>query len=250
MSIFKKISEWLLETAKKFTFRDWVIFALVLISVRFIVSSCYYRHKASEPNYVYITDSIETYKNKLKEEYSAKQMIIAERDELKKTNAELYAEVKNLKDNPIVITKTDIVFKTDTIIAQSDSIVTPDITTKNLFWSTQDNGFYVLKGLTSVKSDFSSFQTTINNLTIPISITTDIIEKDKKLMFITKSDNPYVNITYMNGAFLNPKDSKVIKSYFPKKHWGIGLQLGAGLDKNLGVTPYLGIGVSYNLITF
>ena len=177
-------------------------------------------------------------------------MIIAERDELKKTNAKLYAEVKNLKDNPIVITKTNIVFKTDTIIAQSDSIVTPDVTTKNLFWSARDNGFYSLNGLTSVKSDFSSFYTTINNLTIPISITTDIIEKDKKLMFITKSDNPYVNITYMNGAFLNPKDSKVIKSYFPKKHWGIGLQLGAGLDKNLGVTPYLGIGVSYNLITF
>ena len=250
MSIFKKIGIWLLETAKKFTFRDWVIFALVLVSARFIISSCYYRQQASKPKYVYVTDSIESYKNKLKEEYSAKQMIIAERDELKKTNAELYAEVKNLKDNPLVVTKTKVVFKTDTIVASSDSIVTPDILTNNLFWSANDRNFYDIKGVTSVKSDFSSFRTTVNNLYIPIGITTDIIEKDGQLMFITKSDNPYVNITYMNGGFLNPTDSKVIKSHFPKKRWGIGLQLGVGVDKNLGVTPYLGIGASYNLIVF
>lgn len=250
MSIFKKIGNWLLETAKKFSFRDWVIFALVLISARFIISSYYYRHQASEPKYVYVTDSIESYKNKLKEEYSAKQIVIAERDELKKINAELYSEVKNLKDNPLVVTKTKVVFKTDTILAMSDSITAPDIMTKNLFWSASDRDFYVINGVTSVKSDFSSFQTSVNNLCIPITITTDIVEKDKQLMFITKSDNPYVDITYMNGAFLNPSDSKVIKSHFPKKRWGIGLQLGAGVDKNLGITPYLGIGASYNLIVF
>lgn len=38
-----------------------------------------------------------------------------------------------------------------------------------------------------------------------------------------------------------------------KKRWGIGLQLGAGAamhDKKIIVSPYIGIGISYNLLTF
>ena len=34
-----------------------------------------------------------------------------------------------------------------------------------------------------------------------------------------------------------------------KKHWGIGVQAGYGFGKG-GATPYVGVGISYNLLTF
>lgn len=33
------------------------------------------------------------------------------------------------------------------------------------------------------------------------------------------------------------------------KHWGLGVQVGCGAGKN-GVQPYVGIGISYNIISF
>ena len=35
----------------------------------------------------------------------------------------------------------------------------------------------------------------------------------------------------------------------PPKRWGIGIQVGAGAGKE-GLTPYVGIGISYNILTF
>lgn len=35
----------------------------------------------------------------------------------------------------------------------------------------------------------------------------------------------------------------------PPKRWGIGIQVGAGAGKE-GLTPYVGIGISYNVLTF
>ena len=45
------------------------------------------------------------YKNKLDSEYVAKNIYIQTANQLKKTNQELYDEIKNLKDNPVVVTK-------------------------------------------------------------------------------------------------------------------------------------------------
>ena len=48
-----------------------------------------------------------TYKNKIGELYTERKTDILTIKELRSKNSELYAEVKNLKDNPIVITKVN-----------------------------------------------------------------------------------------------------------------------------------------------
>ncbi len=43
------------------------------------------------------------------------------------------------------------------------------------------------------------------------------------------------------------RDTGVIKK---KRPFGIGIQIGYGLNKNAELTPYIGVGMSYNIITF
>ena len=256
MEFLKTIFFWLIEKFKKFTFKDWIILIFGLLALGFCCSSVYYKSKANDKRFIYITDSLTVYKNKLKEEYAAKELYIMENKQLKEANADLYAEVKSLKDDPLVITKIKTVFVTDTVYANSDSIVEThvadsDLKNKSLYWSAKhDKGYYSIVGQTNVMSDFSSFSTSINSMKIPVTLTTDVIEKDKKLMIISKSDNPFVSITNMDGVMLDPKKSSVLKSQFKQKRWGVGPQIGIGIDRDLKFTPYVGIGLSYNIFVF
>ena len=68
-----------------------------------------------------MSDSINTYKNKVGDLYKEKDSYILEIDNLKKINENLYKEVKNLKDNPIVITEVITEFKFDTIMIDNSS---------------------------------------------------------------------------------------------------------------------------------
>lgn len=43
--------------------------------------------------------------------------------------------------------------------------------------------------------------------------------------------------------------STVVTVHAPQKRWGLGVQAGVGLSVK-GLTPYVGVGVSYNLLSF
>ena len=249
----------LLEQLKRLSFKDWLIIVMGFLLLGTFLAYKHYMKLANE-RIVVSNDSLTIYKNKLDSEYVAKNVYIQTTKQLKKTNRELYDEIKNLKDNPIVVTKV----VTQTIIkevqAQSDSTVehkdSANVVWKNLYWSAkQPDGFYVLNGHTDVKSDFSTFKTIVSELSIPAKITFDIIEdkKEQQLKFIGRSDNPYVQITNVNSAIIEPKKSKVLKSWFPQKKWHIGIQGGYGIginDNKVILTPHIGIGLSYSLLSF
>lgn len=209
------------EQLKKLSFKDWLIIIMSFMLLSLFITCRHYLNKMNE-RIIVANDSITVYKNKLDSEYVAKNIYIQTANQLKKTNQELYEEIKNLKDNPVVVTKVvtqtiikEIPAKSDSTVEHKDSA---NVVWKKLYWSAQHpDNFYSLNGNTDVKSDFSTFQTTISNISVPAKITFDIIEnkKEKQLMFIGRSDNPYVNITNVNGVVLDPTKSKVLKSYFP-----------------------------------
>ena len=58
----------------------------------------------------------------LDSEYIAKNLYIQEIEDLKNQNEELYAEIKNLKDNPLVVTKIVTEYEIKKVPAKSDSI--------------------------------------------------------------------------------------------------------------------------------
>ena len=241
----------------KMSVRDWIILVLVIVCIGLFISQRYYREKADNIRVVY-SDTIYQYKNKLDSAYVAKDIYVQTIKDLKANNAELYQEVKNLKDNPLVVTKV----VTQTIIkeipAQSDSMTTTkDSVTydvwKNLYWSAKEkNDYYYIAGHTDVLTSFKSFKTVITDLSLKTSFTFDVIEdkKTKQLKFIGRSDNPYVQITNMEGVVVDPTKIESIKKRFHQNHWIIGPHVGVGIGSDLKFTPVISLGLTYSLFGF
>ena len=247
--ILSKIQDSIKSFISRLSFKDWLIVLLLLTALCLGISSKHYRNKSEKV--IVLNDSIHKYKNKLDEEYVAKNTYIQTIDELKKNNSELYDEVKSLRDNPIVVTKIKHEIRIDTVFAESDTIVDiPDTYRKNLIWHA-DNDYYTMRGYTWVECDFSKFGTVLTDVRIPANMTVDVIEqKDGTMKIIGKTDNPYVNICNIDGVVINPTKSKAISSQFRQKRFSIGPHIGIGVNPDLKFTPYIGIGVSYGIINF
>lgn len=196
---------------------------------------------------------MQTYENKIGEQYQQISSYIVSLDELKKSNTELADEVNNLKKlKPVIITKTETKFQIDTVYAESIKIVeVPDSAQHELYWQyDKEYEYYAISGVTSVKNNFSAFNTRIDNLTVNSDITLDVVDNGSNLSVLVRSHNPYVNVTGMQSVSIDPTTSPTIKKYFKQKHWGIGPSIGVGVDKNLHFTPYIGISLNYNILTF
>ena len=105
-------------------------------------------------------------------------------------------------------------------------------------------------GGTDVRKDFSSFSAHIDQFTMNTNLTLDIIEDKSGIKLIGRTDNPYISISNMDGVMFDPSKSKYLKKYYKQKKWSIGPTIGYGLSKDLKLTPYIGIGISYGIIQF
>ena len=96
------------------------------------------------------------------------------------------------------------------------------------------------------------FSTTINSISFNSDITTNLIEKDNKLYFVSKSSNPYMQINNIEGCMLSPEDSKVIKKRFDKR-WALIIGVGPSItvmDGQLKIVPGVQLTLGYKLISF
>ena len=248
LNSIKNIFIWLY---KKLTFKDYVIILFVMISCVCYMKYRHYESKSIKPPLViYNSDSLEIYKNKLKNLYVSKKIYVDNIKELQNQNCELAQELKSLKDNPLVITQTKMHTKIDTVYAQSDTIIHGD-SIYNLKWHIDEpKGYYAVTGGTDVRKDFSSFSAHIDQFTMNTNLTLDIIEDKSGIKLIGRTDNPYISISNMDGVMFDPSKSKYLKKYYKQKKWSIGPTIGYGLSKDLKLTPYIGIGISYGIIQF
>ena len=88
-------------------FKDWRNVVSVASLIAVIILACKYRSLKIDYNDIQNSDqdTLTVYKNKVGELYAQQKIYIVEIEDLKKHNQELYNEVKNLKDHPIVVTK-------------------------------------------------------------------------------------------------------------------------------------------------
>ena len=238
---------------KKISFTGWIIIILSLLTIFFYFRYKHYYNKSLTPVVIYKTDSLDVYKNKIKELYKEREIYVQTVKDLSKQNNWLSVEYNKLKDNPIVITKTDLQIQIDTIKMKSDTIVktiTQKDTVYNLSWSSSDNKYYNINGVTNVKYDFTSFNTQINNLSLSTGLYLNIIEENKKIKLIGKTDNPYINIINMDGVILDPSKNPVLRKYYKQKRFSIGPTIGYGLTSDMKFRPYIGIGINYGIIQF
>ena len=115
-SLICKFFAWLLKDWKRL-----LIFVLIALNVFLLlrvnhISNEYYNYQQRA------VDTLSVYQNKVGELYASNDTYIMDIKELKKSNTELYEEVKKLKDNPIIVTKTEFVYKVDSVKMNSDTV--------------------------------------------------------------------------------------------------------------------------------
>ena len=230
--------------------RTWIIIILGIISV-----CLYFNYKSLKSDYDNIiisnSDTLVTYKNKIGELYAEKKSYITDINNLKSVNNELYNEVKNLKDNPLVVTKT--VFKTqiDSVYAVTDSIkFTGDSIIKSNF--SYNDEWTHLAGYTEIDLSKTLSSTFFNTISFSSDLTLDFIEQKKNLCIIAKSSNPYLQINNLEGYIISPEQSKLLKKRFHKP-WGVMVGVGPSttiVDNKIKVYPSLQLTVGYKFISF
>ena len=221
-----------------------------------------------EQNIAALKDSIRTYETKNGDLVYKKASLLVESKDLKKFNEDLANEVKNLKDNPIVITKFVTKIVHDTLWLE------PTIDSNNITWNSDSTvriipftwgdstkyapnnyrniaGKYIIEVDTSLNVVTKSFAITKDEL--GLSFTTGITEnKDGLLEIFITSPYPGFKPTGIDGALIDPRESDVIKKFFPPKRWAIGPYVGYGVyvdpaKATVGTGVQLGVGISYGI---
>lgn len=234
---------------------DTKLFLLVILS---IVSIClYFNLRSTRNDYENVirhqSDSLADYKNKVGEIYKEIDGYITDINTLKEENAELYTEVKNLKDNPIIVTKV----KTEVVIKEKILIDTVELIEgkKDVYKINQSytDDYISLKMHTIFDYNTLSSVTTLKSVNIPSTFTLNLIESKKgDLSFLVKSNNPYVEINNVNGIMLSPEDSKAIKKRYDKR-WCVVVGVGPTftvVDSKFKVYGGLQITFGYKIFSF
>ena len=221
-----------------------------------------------EQNIAALRDSVRTYETKNGDLVSEKTALITDKSELKKYNDELNKEIKHIKDNPIIIKKVSVEMIHDTIYAEtiidSNGIVfNKDSSVKVVpfRWDIDSTyskgnfrrigGKYIISIDTSMNVRSKDFVITHDEL--GLSFTTGITEnEDDRVEIFIKSNYPNFKAVKIDGALFDPRESKVIKKFFPPKRWGVGVYGGYGIyidpgKFTAGTGLTFGVGISYNV---
>lgn len=236
-----------------------VKFYIILILI-FIIGFLIFQNNryASELNYnnVILTDSISYYKNKANELYTQKESYIIENEDLRRINNDLKREYDNLKDNPIVITKVETKYEIKEVYIESDKAEIDSL--NNIisnFYNYNDN-YLSLNASHRLNLIDSVGRLDLTNIAMKSNIYTNIIERDKRLYLISRSDNPYLTITNVDGGFIDLESSMVLNRFYKRENkWSIGVSGGLyaiyGLtNKKIDFGPGFGFSITYSFGTW
>lgn len=222
-----------------------VFIAILLVAIGFLG----YNYHVANNEIMVLNDSITTKTLANGELVSSKHMLEVELRDLRVINDTLYDQVKQLKENPIYVQKVKMVYKTDTIIAESviDSIVTVDEKRYNIAWNHYDLADNLtIKGVTHVTFDslshIKNYGTSVDELSLDIELVGVLTKTKRGINYnvIPKSKN--IRITSLDGY--------VIQNYKTKpKKFGVSLFTGPTYDfvhKTCGYS--VGFGVTYDIL--
>tara|TARA_R100001530_G_scaffold136299_1_gene116289 strand:+ start:1875 stop:2594 length:720 start_codon:yes stop_codon:yes gene_type:complete len=220
---------------------SWLHVVVVVLAILWFRSCSEKRNleKNFAQNSEVLQDTIKYYKNKKGEEIATRLAMQGEKQSLEFLLASQKDSTKQLKSLVKYYKKVAAAVRTETI-TQIDSIEVPYFIEGNDFsipFSLQEK-WYGLSGRSTNKGLF------LDNLTIPNQ--QSIVIGDKKTGFFKTqfridviNSNPYIKTTSVDGYSLTER----------RKRLGIGIFAGYGFSSD-GLSPILGLGVSYNLFQF
>lgn len=214
------------------------IFLLCGLLINSTITTCQNDAKYDN-NIKALRDTIKYYTTKSGNVVAEKQGFIVDNSkEIKQLQEDLYNVLKEMK----IQNSTIAAMQFSGVIDSGEKDTVYEIkhdTIKNGFikdFSFSDK-YRILDGNVTYVPDTLSVN--INNDKIIFDYT---VAMDNKNRIKIMSDNPYVKYNEISGFTLTPPK---------KKRFGIGVQIGYGYNFNgKKLSPYIGLGLSYNLITF
>lgn len=210
------------------------IIAAILSYITFFSYTVYNDRNYSSSRIESLTDSIQYYKDNYNVLHS--KISIIEADNFTKINSkdkdiqelqELVKRYKNVKAATFIKTETKIVEK---IVNKP---VLDTVSKETAYYSKFDLEGFVWGEIIAKKDSTDLILNIRNDFNI-----VSHYEKGKLVLDVSDK-NPY-SITKSQKSYINlPKQKK----------WGLGISAGYGANKN-GLSPYIGLGVNYNLLSF
>lgn len=221
-----------------------VILILLALSVLMV-----YKCVDVERENIILQDSLSTQVLKNGEIVKSKKALEINLKDLKHSNDSLYNQIKQLKEKPLIVEKIKIVYRVDTVQAEStlDSIIEQNSKKYNINWRYRELADNLnVDGITSITFDdygnVKTYNTDINNLSLGISLVGVLTKTKKGYNYNVISNSKNVTISNIEGYVMNNFKPK------PKK-FGISIFGGPTYDftnNNVGIG--VGIGLSYDLI--
>ena len=244
-----------------------MLIGIVLAIFLLLSISCYQQYSKinkligekaiNEFNIKALSDTVRTERNKIGELQYSKDALVSDKNDLAELNKQLAEEVKNQKGRVLFLTSSNANLKFDTpriIIHQLDKlsdseyIITSSI--ENIYDSSNHKAVEIT---TRIKLDSNKGISVLESKMVKddfgFNIITGLKEEDKNLRIFIRSDYPGLSFSKIDGALIDPRSSKLLKSFFPDKKWGLGVQWGLGVSISHVISPsvYIGVGISYNL---
>ncbi len=218
--------------------------------------------KITEQNNRALTDSLRYVKNRAGDIEAVKSSFISKLEDLEKLNKDLYAESKKENGKLLSIIKGSINVNTGNVVISNELKKYPDGKTYGLLFEKErkDSGMvWSIKGESKFKLENNTIfpgQTEIfdNNMKLKIVLGFKTNKKTGDYEVFARSGSPYVTFDSLESALFIPKHpDPLLTPPQRNKRFGLGVHVGYGvgfLNKQLMLTPYVGVGISYNIIKF
>lgn len=211
-----------------------------------------------ENNIKALNDTVRVEKNEIGQLQYTKQSLIADKNNLSSLNKKLGDEVKNQKGEIIFLSSTVAKLRGDTnkvVVHEIEKISDSEYVISGSMENIYDTlNYRSVKFKSKIRVDSNRNVTVLNSKMekddFSFNVITGLKEENNNLRIFVRSDYPGLVFSKIDGALIDPRKSKTIKSFFPDKKWGLGFQTGVGLGICNQVTPcvFVGIGVSYNFL--
>ena len=250
------IKQFLINKKNEIIFIGLILFGSVMLGLYQYKSN---ELKLAELNIKTQNDTIKVFKNKINENVYKINSLILDKKQLKEYNVELNNEISKLtkqdKTNLVEISKLSFTINSlgDSIKKLNnkliDSTYNPITGLNNYNFELKDSTkFRELRGIIKVTSKDKPFKVDTELLIDKVytDLTIGKTLKNDKLELFVSSSNSKLLVTNLIGSVV---DLKAYNKIQPKKRFSLSLQTGYGFTI-YGLSPYIGIGGSYNLINF
>jgi hypothetical protein len=218
------------------------------------------QQKIADQNQRALTDSLRFVKNKAGDIEAIKSSFVAKLSDLEKLNKDLYKESKKEIGELKALVKSSIGAGVEGVVISNELKRYPDGNTIGLLFkdTRADSGMvWHIDGESKFKFENNTIfpgTTTINSNTMKLKIVLGFKENKENYEVFARSASPNVTFDDLSGVMFIPKKADpLLTPPVRNKKFGLGIHIGYGIgfmNKQVMLTPYVGVGLSYNLIKF